>query len=176
MLEKYPPYQTEFASGVVSWSTSHSELFLRKWFWFQIESVAFPNKCIDSLGGFYKEMGMYFCGSNKINPGGHQHYYLGHHRDIEFFSDSAYCIEPRGDKLELHACHHKQGGQYFRYDPDTQQIKNGVKEKNCMEADENHENVHMKKCNSNEPRQRWIWGRMNDENLRHWKSAGARIL
>lgn len=138
MLEKYPPTQTEFASGVVSIIVliiskgfSHKRKCLLK-----IESIAFPNKCIDSRGQFYKEMGIYFCGSNKRNPGGHQHFLFGHHRDLEYYSDSAYCIDTRGDKLELHACHHQQGTQYFRYDLDTQQMKTGPSENKCLEADE----------------------------------------
>lgn len=157
MLEKYPPYQTEFASGV-------------------IESVAFPNKCIDSLGHFYKEMGLYFCSPNKVHPSGHQHYFLGHNRDIEFYSDSAYCIEPRGDRLELHACHHKQQGQYFRYDLDTQQIKSGVLEHKCLEADETTNKALVKPCNANEVKQKWKWGHENVDNLRNWRKVGARIL
>lgn len=128
------------------------------------------------MGHFYKEMGMYYCSPNKLYPTGHQHYFLGHHRDIEFYSDAAYCIETRGDKIELHACHHQQGSQYFHYDLDTQQLKNGVQEKNCLEANDSGDKVSIKQCKVDEPKQKWKWGRVNEDNLRKWKSVGARIL
>ena len=121
-------------------------------------------------------MGLYFCSGNRIHPSGHQHYFLGHHRDIEFYSDAAYCIEAVGQKLELHACHHEQRSQYFRYDLETQQLMNGVKEKRCLEVDDSGSKILIKNCDSNEVKQKWRWGHVNEDNLRNWKNAGARIL
>lgn len=121
-------------------------------------------------------MGMYYCSNNKVHPSGHQHYFLGHNRDIEFYSDSAYCIEPSGDKIQLHACHHQQGNQYFRFDPDTQQIKTGKNEKKCLEADESTGKVHVKSCDSSELKQKWKWGFVNEDNVRNWNTVGAKIL
>lgn len=142
-------------------------------FSFQIENIGAPNKCIDSLGQFYKEMGLYFCSNNKVYPSGHQHYFLGHNRDIEFYSDAAYCIEARNEKLELVACHHQQGAQYFRYDVETQQIFNGRNEDKCLEASDTK--VFAKPCDANNQLQKWKWGSMNEENLRNWKQVGAKI-
>lgn len=121
-------------------------------------------------------MGLYFCSGNKVQPAGHQHYFLGHNRDIEFYSDAAYCIEPQGEKLELHACSHHQRGQYFRYDLDTKQMKNGVKEHKCLEADESISKVLVKPCDNNNVMQKWTWGKLNEENLKNWKSVGAKII
>lgn len=121
-------------------------------------------------------MGLYHCSQNKLHPAGHQHYFLGHNRDIEFYSDAAYCIESQGGRIELHACHHRQQSQYFRYDLNTQQIKNGVKEKKCLEADEGASKVHIKPCDSNNVNQKWTWGKINESNLMNWKNVGAPIL
>lgn len=121
-------------------------------------------------------MGLYYCSPNRAHPSGHQHFFLGHHRDIEFYSDAAYCIEPRGDKIQLHACHHRQGGQYFRYDLETQQIKNGVQEHKCLQADEGSGKVIVSQCDSNEAKQKWKWGHVNEANLRNWRNIGARVL
>lgn len=133
-------------------------------------------KCIDSMGHFYKEMGLYGCNYNKKHPGGSQFYFLGHNRDLEYYSDSAYCIDAGSNKLELHACHHKQGGQYFRYDIDTQQMKHRPNEKNCMEADAGASRVYIKPCDNQNINQKWKWGSINEENLRNWEGVGAKIL
>ena len=121
-------------------------------------------------------MGLYYCTQNKVHPSGHQHYFLGHNRDIEFYSDSAYCIDIGSGKIELHACHHKQSNQYFRYDLDSQHIKAGVREDRCLEADEGNNKVHVKTCDINEKKQKWTWGKINEENLRNWKNVGAKIF
>lgn len=77
-------------------------------FHLQIESVAFENRCIDSLGSFYKNMGLYYCSTKRTRPSGNQHFYLGYHKDIEFYSDSAYCVQNYGGTIQLHACTHQQ--------------------------------------------------------------------
>lgn len=176
MLEKYPPVQIEFASGVVS--------FIMNFFFHhendsiisQIESVALPNQCIDSLGNFHKPMGFYTCTHDKKHPSGHQHYFLGHHRDIEFYSDSAYCIDIKNNHIELHACHHSQGNQYFRYDLDTQQIKHHPSEEKCLEINENSKRILVKECDVNEIKQRFKWGHVNETNLRNWNNLGAKVI
>lgn len=121
-------------------------------------------------------MGLYSCSSNKVHPAGSQFYLLGHNRDIEYYSDSAYCINAQGDSIQLHACHHMQGSQYFRYDLNTQQMKSSSAEQNCMEADEAGAKILIKPCNANEQRQKWKWGRVNASNLRNWTNVGAKLL
>lgn len=142
-------------------------------FSFQIENVGAPGKCVDSLGQFYKEIGMYYCHSNRVYPSGHQHYFLGHNRDIEFYSDAAYCIEPRNGRVELVACHHQQGAQYFRYDVESQQMFCGKNEDTCLEAGDIK--LVTKPCDANNKFQKWKWGSVNEENLRNWKVVGAKI-
>ena len=128
------------------------------------------------MGHFYRELGLYRCSFNKKRPSGHQHYFLGHHRDIEFYSDAAYCIDSYGTTVRLGACHHKQGGQYFRYDLDTQQMYSQPSEKKCLEADPTSQKILIKSCDSNEIKQKWKWGEVNEDNLRNWNKCGAKIL
>lgn len=120
-------------------------------------------------------MGLYYCSPNKARPSGSQHYYLGHNRDIEYYSDSAYCIENYGGTIQLHACTHQQGNQYFRYDLHTQQIRAGTDETMCLQADEDNGNISVKSCNGQEVRQKWKWGHMNESNLNNWDDLGAPI-
>jgi Ricin-type beta-trefoil lectin domain len=141
-----------------------------------MESVAHPGKCIDTLGHFYKEAGLYSCSHNLASPHGSQFFFLGHNRDIEYYTDSAYCLENYGSKLEVHACHHQQGKQYFRYNLDTQQMFAGVKETKCLEADDGNAKVAIKICDSNEIKQKWKWGKVYEENLRNWANVGAKII
>lgn len=143
---------------------------------FQIESVAFPGKCIDSLGHFYKEVGFYSCSHDRRYPHGSQFFFLGHHRDIEYYTDSAYCMEHGGSRLEIHACHHQQGSQYFRYDLDTQQIMIDPKGKKCLEADDASNKIQINKCNSSEQKQKWTWAKVYEDNLRNWENVGAEII
>lgn len=128
------------------------------------------------MGHFYKDLGLYRCSNNKVHPSGHQHYFLGHHRDIEFYSDAAYCIESYGSSVRLAACHHQQGGQYFRYDVDTQQMFSQPSENKCLEADSSSQKILLRPCNSQETKQKWKWGHIDEDNLRNWKSRGAKIL
>lgn len=121
-------------------------------------------------------MGLYYCSGNKVQPSGHQHYLLGHNRDIEFYSDAAYCMDAQSGKLELHSCHHRQGSQYFRYDVDSQQIKSTVHENKCLEAVDNVNQVHINPCDEKNVNQKWTWGKINSENLANWKTVGAKIL
>jgi polypeptide N-acetylgalactosaminyltransferase len=121
-------------------------------------------------------MGLYACASNKVHPTGSQYYFLGHNRDIEYYSDSAYCIDAQGGNLQLSSCHHQQGSQYFRYDLSTQQLKSTSAEQRCIEADATGSNMSIKPCNSENGRQKWRWGRVNEANLKNWTNVGAKIL
>jgi hypothetical protein len=138
--------------------------------------VAFGDYCIDSSGQFYHDLVLYRCSHNKLHPSGHQHYFLGNHRDIEFYSDAAYCIDAYGSNIRLAACHHRQGSQYFRYDLDTQHIYSQSSEHKCLEADSSRQRIVIKKCDADEIKQKWKWGHANEDNLRHWKQRGAKIL
>lgn len=130
---------------------------------------------MDSMGSFYKEVKLYSCTSDRRFPTGTQYFLLGHNRDIEYYTDSAYCIENTGKVLEIHACHHQQGSQYFRYDLDTQQMKNGPSEKKCLQANLETRKIEIKNCDSNEVKQKWKWGKHNEENLKNWDNVGAKI-
>lgn len=101
---------------------------------------------------------------------------LGHHRDIEYYSDSAYCMDSRSGKVELHACTHHQGSQYFRYDLETKQMKVREIEKQCLETDADGAKILIVSCNPAEIKQKWEWGHVNEENLRNWQSVGAKML
>lgn len=143
---------------------------------FQIESVAHPGKCVDTLGSFYKEVGFYSCSHDKVSPHGSQFFLLGHNRDIEYYTDSAYCLEYIGKRIEVHACHHQQGTQYFRYDIETQQMKVGAKENKCLQVDDAGSKIETTDCDRNEVKQKWLWGKVNEENLKNWANVGAKIL
>jgi hypothetical protein len=142
---------------------------------FQIESVAYPGKCLDSLGSFYREVGFYSCSHDRRYPHGSQYFFLGHNRDIEYYSDSAYCLQNSGNRIEVHTCTHQQGNQYFRYDLETQQMKVGNDEKNCFEADDAKNKIVVKPCNG-EKSQKWVWGEIFEENLRNWDTVGAKKM
>jgi hypothetical protein len=143
---------------------------------FQIESVAVPGKCLDTMGHFYREVGFYSCSHDRRYPHGSQYFFLGHHRDIEYYSDSAYCLHNSGNRIEVHACSHQQGSQYFRYDVDTQLMYVGNDEKNCMHADETKSKIVVKPCDKDDVNQRWKWGKIYEENLRNWDKVGAKKM
>jgi len=136
-----------------------------------------PGQCINSLGRFHSAMELRGCSGEREHPGGSQHFFLGHHHDIEFYSDSAYCIDAGPYHIELHACHHKQGKQFFRYDLETQQIFSGSSKEKCLELDKGPKTIIIAtKCDANNIKQKWKWGHVNEENLRDWKNKGAKIL
>jgi len=80
-----------------------------------------------------------------------------------------------GGVLQLHACNHQQGTQYFRYDLHTQQMRAGPDETMCLEADESSGKISVKSCNGQEVKQKWKWGHINEENLNNWEDVGAPI-
>jgi len=127
------------------------------------------------MGSFYKNMGLYHCSAKRTRPSGNQHFYLGHNKDLEYYSDSAYCIQSYGGTIQLHGCTHQQGPQYFRYDLFTQQIKVGNDELQCLEADENSGKVNVKSCSKHEVKQKWKFGHINEDNLENWSNSGAAL-
>ena len=81
-----------------------------------------------------------------------------------------------GSKIEVGTCHHQQGSQYFHYDLDSQQMKVGSNEKNCLEADEANSKILVKACDKNESKQKWTWGKLFEDNLKNWDKVGAKKL
>lgn len=137
--------------------------------------MAFKDHCIDSSGQFYRDIVMYSCNHNRKHPSGSQFFFLGQYKEIIYYGDSAYCIQPQGEKLQLHACQHRQKGQYFKYDLDTQQIKHPEGETACIEAGDGGQFPVMKKCDPNEVKQKWIWGTINEDNVRNWDSLNVKF-
>jgi polypeptide N-acetylgalactosaminyltransferase len=80
-----------------------------------------------------------------------------------------------GETIQLHACTHQHGNQYFRYDLHTQQIRAGPDETSCLEADESNGKISVTSCNGQEVKQKWKWGHMNEANLNNWDALGAPI-
>lgn len=128
------------------------------------------------MGHFFREVGFYSCSHDRRYPHGSQFFFLGNNRDIEYYTDSAYCLENSGNRIQVHTCHHHQGSQYFRYDLETQQIKVGVNEKNCLEGDDVKNKILVVTCDSNEVKQKWTWGQLYEENLRNWDTVGAKKI
>lgn len=120
-------------------------------------------------------MVLYYCSPNKLYPSGHQHYSLGQYKEIIYYADAAYCIEPVGDSIQLHACHHMHGNQYIRYDLDTQQLRHKTDESKCLQASDDGSSVVLRKCNDSEKKQKWKWGHVDEALLRNWENEGAKI-
>lgn len=127
------------------------------------------------MGRFYHEMGMYYCSQDRRHPGGSQHFSLGQYKEIVYYGDAAYCIEPVHGTLQLHACQRRQQNQYFRYDLDTQQLKHRKDEKKCLEVSTDGNKVGIADCDSNEQRQKWKWGHVDEEKLRNWENEGVTL-
>lgn len=79
--------------------------------------------------------------------------------------------------LQTGACHNSQGNQYFRYDLDTQQIYHGVKRnQHCVEAEVKTQSVFVTHCDKTKIEQKWVWGFVNETNIRNWLSYGSKIV
>lgn len=78
--------------------------------------------------------------------------------------------------FQTFACHGGQGNQYFRYDLDTQQIYHSVKRnRHCVEAEVKTQSVFVTHCDVARIEQKWVWGFVNETNIRNWLHYGSKI-
>ena len=79
-------------------------------------------------------------------------------------------------EIKIHPCHHGQGNQYFRYDLNSKQIFHGpVRNQNCVEVDIPKQSIYVTKCNQTRLEQHWMFGFVNETNIRNWLTYGSAI-
>lgn len=149
ILKTFPPIlPPDFASGV-------------------IQSVAFPQYCIDSMGGGSNAaIGLYQCASNKTHPYRTQYWSLSYIRDIRKKAESI-CLDvhesPNNASIWMWSCHNSGGNQFWSYDLTNQMIVHGIKRTACMEAfvENGKSAVYANPCNKTNPRMKWTFGTVN---------------
>lgn len=55
-------------------------------------------------------------------------------------------------------------------------MKNRETEQRCLEANQDTGKVQITNCDDNEIKQKWKWGKINEDNLKNWKTVGAKML
>ncbi|KAG5666839.1 hypothetical protein PVAND_014849 [Polypedilum vanderplanki] len=159
MLDRYPYIEPpSFASGA-------------------IQSIANPQYCVDTLETEReKQVGIYRCRSNLVNPGWHQEFRLRNHRDISIEHSNSDCLDFNNKRILYYACKFNQENQYFRYDLKTQQIYCGSKWQNqCMDIDMRTKLLIYAPCDETKLTQKWKWGFLNETMLNDWTNYGKPI-
>ncbi|XP_065365333.1 N-acetylgalactosaminyltransferase 4-like [Calliphora vicina] len=149
ILKTFPPVlPPDFASGV-------------------IQSVAFPQYCIDSMGGASNTaIGLFMCAANKTHPQPTQFWSLSYIRDIRKKSQDI-CLDvhesPNNATIWMWSCHNSGGNQFWSYDLKEQMIIHGTKKAACMEAfvEDGKLAVYVNPCDKMNPRMKWIFGNVN---------------
>ena len=90
------------------------------------------------------------------------------------------CMDAYGEgkrrDIMMGGCHQSQGHQYFRYDLNTQQIfHRSVSYQFCVEADIATQAVYVTDCNQTKIEQRWMFGFVNETNIKNWLTYGSAI-
>jgi Ricin-type beta-trefoil lectin domain len=85
--------------------------------------MASPDLCIDTLGAAREEpVGVYPCKGPIEKPGYRQTFTMRNYRDIFIHDTNTDCLDSNHGKVLIFPCKFNQKNQYFRYDPDTQQV------------------------------------------------------
>ncbi|XP_037820238.1 N-acetylgalactosaminyltransferase 4-like [Lucilia sericata] len=150
LLKTFPPVlPPDYASGV-------------------IQSMAFPQYCIDSLGGASNAaIGLYNCAANKTHPHQTQFWSLSYMRDIRKKSQSI-CLDvhesPNNASIWMWSCHNSGGNQFWSYDREEQMIVHGIGKASCMEAFVEGDKfaVYVNPCDKTNPRMKWTFGYVNE--------------
>jgi polypeptide N-acetylgalactosaminyltransferase len=145
----------------------------------QIQSVANPNLCIDTLGADREQqIGVYKCKSDDLeHPEWRQMFTLRQFRDIRTDDHDTTCLDFNHNKILIYICKFKQENQYFRYDLDTRQIFCGpVRDQMCIDFDMKTKLLIYTKCDSSKVTQKWNWGFVNETMLGDWINSGKPIL
>ncbi|XP_035790299.1 N-acetylgalactosaminyltransferase 6-like [Anopheles albimanus] len=164
LMEKYPPIEPpDFANGA-------------------IQSVARPALCVDTLNhGEKQTIGLYSCAEDKRQPQPNQFFQLSWHRDLRIkFGELCWDVSESvpNAKILLYHCHGGQGNQLWRYDPDSQMLKQG-KNNRCLDMDPSlgdGRQVFVNPCNLTNPHQRWRWGFVNETSIGQWETYGAKMI
>ncbi|KFB49955.1 AGAP012414-PA-like protein [Anopheles sinensis] len=161
LVEKYPPIEPpDFANGA-------------------IQSVAHPALCVDTLNNGEKgTIGLYSCAEDKKQPQSNQFFQLSWHRDLRIkFGEMCWDVSESvpNAKILLYHCHGGQGNQLWRYEPDSQMLKQG-KNNRCLDMDPNTRAVFVNPCDGANPRQKWRWGFVNTTSIDQWDTYGAKVI
>lgn len=157
LMEKYPPVPLpDFASGA-------------------IQSDENPSLCIDTLN--QKNIGIYACASDKVNPQATQNFALSWQRDIrQKNSEQCWDVSESGKPpITLFGCHGMQGNQLFRYLPISKQIQHVIS-KRCLDADLEKKEVFVSTCDKNKPNQKWTFGFVNATAVNDWENSGLKLV
>lgn len=118
-------------------------------------------------------MALFPCSANATHPDDYQNFVLRHYRDIQmtkWFS----CWDTHGLDVFCTGCSNTQENQYFRYDLKSKQIAHGpVSLGDCIDCDLEKRRVVVVPCNASSPTQKWEWGWIFEEKVRHWTKNGA---
>lgn len=139
-----------------------------------IQSKANPNFCIEvsKENVRFRKLRIEKCSINRIVPTTGQYFILSIHRNIQHANFDV-CI---ANSLTVNSCHYLGGNQYWKYDLETSQIINPLKNSTkCMAINVNNEELYMTQCDSKDINQKWNFGEKNITALRNWETFGVDI-
>ncbi|EDW02830.1 GH10909 [Drosophila grimshawi] len=138
-----------------------------------IQSVAYPNYCLDSMGlGSNNAVGMFSCAEDKESPQDSQNWVLSIHRELRRIDHE--CLDVQDSHVNatvwMWTCHNQGGNQFWYYDREKYWIVHGLHGKQCMEAfvENNVAKVCTNACEEGNVRQRWNFGMVNNTMLDHF--------
>jgi polypeptide N-acetylgalactosaminyltransferase len=140
--------------------------------------MAAEGLCLDTIGHpeDNKPIGLFSCATDRESPQDTQYFKLRYFRDIELTKMSL-CFDSADKEIVSLPCHNGQGNQYFRYDPDTNQIYHRARRlQRCIDHDPNEAKVFIAICDEWSETQKWKWGSVNETLVRNWLSYGKEIL
>lgn len=138
-----------------------------------IYSEIAPKLCLDAgnLQSF-KKIQIRSCYPNKVNPIRPQFWNLTWHRNIIIYSSES-CLD--SSNLDLYPCHNQIGNtQTWKYDLNTHQLINGVVYKRCLSINLDAASIYLEECSSDNPKQKWKWGYVNETALQNWCASGVK--
>lgn len=145
MLERYPIVPTYFAAGsIIS----------------QADSMCLGAK------DRYKKTGLILCDSIKG-----QDFILSLEKSIKYNDTNDQCLN--SNSLAFSNCNHQGSGQFWKFDIDTRQIINNLKQ--CLSANSTDASVFLNDCDVEAVEQKWSWTHENKTALMNWDNFGVKI-
>ncbi|KAH8261212.1 hypothetical protein KR044_005351 [Drosophila immigrans] len=132
-----------------------------------VQSVAAAGLCLERTESAVHPQ-LLPCDGDLMYPKAQQKWTLSHFRDLH---SSSHCLElqqrqPRTE-VWLWQCHHQAGNQFWFYDSNAKQLINGrnKEDQRCLEAEPAERRVVANICDSNNQRQQWNFGYVDETRL-----------
>ena len=132
-----------------------------------LESMAFPNYCLDSMNrGNEESVGMFYCAENRTHPQSNQNCRLGFSHDV-VINDKCLDVSmgPPNASVVFFNCHNSGGNQFWHYNREHHWLVNKESGFYCLEAFFNphgEHQVYANICDEKNIRMKWMFGFINN--------------